>query len=79
MEATYKGVMQIGFFGVGDAPHRVQVDAIVKPGDDPRSMLTYDRLPIKPGVYSLDIDLVAALGQSEDERQIRDRAIVTIR
>jgi hypothetical protein len=62
VEATYKGVMQVGFFG-----------------SDPRSVLVYDRLPAKPGVYALEVDLVAFLGPSEDERQIRDRADVTVR
>jgi hypothetical protein len=78
VEATYKGVMQVGFFG-GAEPHTVEIDAIVQPGSDPRSVLVYDRLPAKPGVYALEVDLVAFLGPSEDERQIRDRADVTVR
>jgi hypothetical protein len=78
-ETTYVGVAQVGFFAGEASAHRLDVKATIKPGEEPRRSMIYDRLPMKPGTYTMEIDLVATETSSPQKREIRDRVNVIVK
>lgn len=78
-QTTYTGRMRVGFFGSAQSAHETKVDRTVAPGEEPGSVLVYDRLPTQPGTYPFEVDLVATVQESTDGRAIRDMANVIVK
>jgi len=75
-ETKYTGAVRIGFF---DAPHEINPNIVVKPGEPPGNQSVSNFVSTKSGTYAMSIAVVATPAQTGQRQNIRDQITVTLK
>jgi hypothetical protein len=75
-ETKYTGSIRIGFF---DAPHEINPNIIVKPGEAPGNQSVSDFVSSTPGTYTMAIAVVATSAAPGQSQNLREQVDVVVR
>ena len=75
-ETTYTGSIRIGFF---NAPHEINPNITVKPGEPPGNQSVSDFVSSTPGTYTMAIAVVATATPPGQSQNLREQVDIVVR